>query len=294
MMKFIFLFIIPFTLFGSKILSYNIYDRTDRVDVMITFDTPYKGTIKQSSTNSKIIIKLEDANIESSKLKRLSSKFLNSLTITPMAGYTQIVANIPKSIQLKASKTADAYGLRLRFTNKNISKKVKNAQQIATNQPTKLPTKEDAGINQSYFIVIIVLMIGVGILFYLRQKVIPKQKSNQINAWSFKENTTPATQPETSTSGDENVKIRFQKAINEQNSVVMLDFGEQSFLVLMGNSNILLEKYTDNKPTSQEDFETILKNRHQELDEFLKVEDKKVDDPMQEYKERAAFIKYEA
>ena len=88
MIKLLLLFIIPFSLYGSKILSYNIYDRTDRVDVMITFDTPYEGTIKQSIAKSKIIIKLENSKIESSKLKQLSSKFLRSLSITNGRIYT--------------------------------------------------------------------------------------------------------------------------------------------------------------------------------------------------------------
>jgi len=287
MIKFIFILLIPFTLFGSKILSYNIYDRTDRVDVMITFDTPYRGTIKQNSTNSKIIIKLEDANIESSKLKRLSSQFLHSLTITPMAGFTQIVAKIPKSVQLKASKTSDAYGLRLRFTNKSV-KKSQETKKTAQNPLQALPTKKDDGNSQRYIIVIFILLVGIGVLIYLRKKVIPKQTGNQVNAWSFKENQGKSQIHD----NNENVTIRFQKTIDSQNSVVMLDFGEQSFLVLMGNSNILLEKYTDNKPTSQEDFETILQNRHQELDQFLQVEEKPKE-PIQAYKERAASIMYE-
>lgn len=287
MIKFILILILPFSLFASKILSYNIYDRTDRVDVMITFDTPYKGVIKQSSSKSKIIIKLENANIESSKLKKLSSKFLHSLTITPMSGFTQIVARIPLSVRLKASKTSDGYGLRLRFTNKPDAKS-KEVQKTATNPLASLPTKKDDGSSQSYFIVIVVLIIGIGILFYLRQKVVPKQKTDKVNAWSFKENETSQPIPTI----DENVSIRFQKSINEQNSVVMLDFGEQSYLILMGNSNILLDKYTDDKPASQEDFETILQNRHQELDEFLNVEDK-TKEPIQAYKERAASLMYE-
>jgi len=290
MIKFLLIFIIPFTLYGSKILSYNIYDRTDRADVMITFDTPYEGTIKQSIGKSKIIIKLEGSKIESSKLKQLSSKFLHSLNITPMLGYTQIVAHVPPSIVLKASKTSDAYGLRLRFTNKLTTKNNTN-KEISTNSILALPTKQDTNMSKSYFVVIIVLIIGIGILFYLRQKVLPKQNSKKINAWSFKDTQKPTTI--TKDINTENVSIRFQKSINEDNSVVMLDFGEQSFLVLMGKSNILLDKYTDNKPTSQEDFETILQSRHEELDQFLKVEDISTQEPIQAYKERAASIKYE-
>ena len=289
MIKFLLIFFIPFTLYGSKILSYNIYDRTDRVDVMITFDTPYEGTIKQSVGKSKIVIKLEGSKIESSKLKQLSSKFLHSLNITPMIGYTQIVAHVPPSVILKASKTSDAYGLRLRFTSKS-SNKEKTTKGTSTNSISALPTKQDTNISQSYFIVIGILVIGIGILIYLRQKVVPKQNSNKANAWSFKDTHQPA--PIAKEVDTQNVKIRFQKSLNEDNSVVMLDFGEQSFLVLMGKSNILLDKYTDNKPSSQEDFETILQSRYEELDQFLKVENP-TKEPLQAYKERAASIMYE-
>ena len=79
----------------------------------------------------------------------------------------------------------------------------------------------------------------------------------------------------------------------------MLDFGEQSYLVLMGNNNILLDKFIDNKPETQEDFETILQNRHQELDDFLRVDNvnkAQVNDPkeaLQAYKERAASLIYD-
>ncbi len=298
MIKLFIIFLLPFSLYGSKILSYNVYDRTDRVDVMITFDTPYEGKIKHSISKSKIIIKLEDAEIEASKLKKLSSKFIYSLAITPMSGYTQVIAAIPNSTIFKASKTSDAYGLRLRFTTKVSSNK--NRSTNKQNPLSILPTKKTDDISQSYFIIIGVLIIGIGILLYLRKKVIPKQASSKPNAWLFKENLQEKKQKEpaepTQTNNmqitDENVSIRFQKTINAQNSVVMLDFGEQSYLVLMGKSSILLDKFIDNKPASQEDFETILQSRHQELEEFLHVEDP-TKEPLQSYKERAASIIYE-
>ncbi|MFT7860810.1 MAG: hypothetical protein ABXS93_07720, partial [Sulfurimonas sp.] len=116
MIRYFLLFLLPLSLFGSKILSYNIYERTDRADVMITFDTPYTGVIKQSKGRSKTLLKLENTSIESTKVKKVNSKYLKSLTITPLLGYTQIVAVTPGSTKLIASKTSDGYGLRLRFT----------------------------------------------------------------------------------------------------------------------------------------------------------------------------------
>jgi fructose-specific phosphotransferase system component IIB len=289
MIKILLIFALPFTLYASKILSYNMYDRSDRVDVMITFDTPYDGIIKQSISESKIIIKLTDASIESTKLKQLSSKFLQSLSITPMSGYTQIVASVPNTVKLQASKTSDSYGLRLRFTT-NASK-TKTAQNNLDNTPllSSLPTKKDGDISQSYYIVVTILLIGITLLFFLKKKIASKTPQKPTKSWLFKENQELKPQDNKLKSND--ISIKFQKNINNDNSVVMLDFAEQSYLVLIGHNNILLDKFTDNKPVTQEDFETILQNRHQELDQFLQTTNEGTE-PLQTYKERASTISY--
>jgi len=297
MIKILLIFILPITIYASKILSYNIYDRTDRVDVMITFDTPYEGAIRQSANKSKIIIKLQNAEIESSKLKKLSTKFLKSISITPMSQYTQIVASVPSSVRLIASKTSDAYGLRLRFTNRSAEK---NSNSIITENEepslSHLPTKKEEGLSTSYYIVVTILLIGIIILFMIQRKIKNTNTQRGENPWLFKEKmsaNTPVEKSYTSQINTNNVSIRFQKEIDEKNSVVMLDFGEQSYLVLMGQGNILLDKFRDNIPDTQEKFEEILQSRHQELDEFLRVEKKEeTKEPLQAYKERAASIIY--
>jgi hypothetical protein len=289
MIKFLIILFLPLLLNASKILSYNVYDRTDRVDVMITFDTPYEGVIKQKKSNSKIIIKLEDSSIESPRTKELSSKFLNSLDIVPMAGNTQIVAVVPPSIVLKASKTSDAYGLRLRFTKaSNINKTAAGTKlnRYTNSTTSKLPTKKSDDLTSNYIIVSIGLFLGIILLFVLKNKInsTPNKKTKKQKSWLFKE-SKDLNSPE------DGVSIRFQKTIDENSSVVMLDFVDQSYLVLMGTNNILLDKFTDNKPVTQSDFETILQNRHKELDNFLKKpQDGK--DPVQLYKEKAAVMSY--
>ena len=75
MIKKILLFSLPLLLSASQILSYNIYERSDRADVMITFDTPFSGVIKQGKSTNKIIIKLQGTSIESSKVKKLTLNF---------------------------------------------------------------------------------------------------------------------------------------------------------------------------------------------------------------------------
>ena len=301
MTKYFLLLLLPFTLYASKILSYNIYDRSDRVDVMLTFDTPFTGTIRQSTTKTKIIIKLEDTTIESPKIKKISSKYLQTLTITPMQNETQIVAVVPSSVHLIASKTSDGYGLRLRFTTKQALKKNSKtfSNSTSSNSLSSLPTKKDDDMTQSYYIVIAILVIGILILFYIKRKI-PTQNRQTLKEqekWLFKSNDKQEDVAEKSNE----VVIRFQKPIDTKNSVVMLDFGDQSYLVLMGNNNILLDKFRDNKPTSQQEFESILQERHEELEDFLQgknssspesILNKKTQEPLQAYKERAASLLY--
>jgi len=292
MIKYLLLFLLPFSLYASKILSYNIYDRTDRVDVMITFDTPYNGVIKQSISKSTITIKLEDASIESAKIKQLSSKYIKSLSISPMPGYTKIIALVPPSVNLRASKTSDSYGLRLRFTDRPAKKTdVARTKQTEAAPLSILPTKKSDDIAQSYYIVIAILIIGIITLFFIKKRVTPAPNKKEASSWIFKKNKNQQeeTIPEVNNS---NVSIRFQRSINSDNSVVMLDFGEQSYLVIMGKSNILLDKFTDDKPATQDDFEKILQSRHQELNNFLE-DDGEIKEPLQAYKERAASIAYE-
>ena len=304
MIKYLLIFLLPFTLLNaSKILSYNIYDRTDRADVMITFDTPYDGVIKQSTGSSQIIIKLGGASIESSKFKKSSSDFLHSINIVANSKYTKIIASVPSNTRLVVSKTSDAYGLRLRFISASIASKT-TTEKSNTKQSTSLsalPTKKNSDMSTSYYIVVTILIIGILILFVVKKRLLIKNNTSNTNnsTWLFKENEqtqTKVANPTQTELNNNQISIRFQKAINNENSVVMLDFADQGYLVLMGKSNILLDKFTDNKPTTQKDFESILQNRHQELENFLN-EDPKLNsskDALQSYKERAASMIYES
>ncbi|OHE03352.1 hypothetical protein [Sulfurimonas sp. RIFOXYB12_FULL_35_9] len=297
MIKYLLIFILPLALYASKILSYNIYDRTDRVDVMITFDTPYDGVIKQRVGDSSISIKLQNASIESSKIKQLTSKYIKSITITPMQDYTEIVAEVPPSVTLQASKTSDAYGLRLRFATTSLptanAQETKEAQAPSLNS---LPTKKDDDISASYYIVVTILILGIITLFYIKKRVSAAQNKKEPSSWLFKgDKESPNNEQiiENFNLDNKNVSIRFQKPLDGENSVVMLDFGDQSYLVLMGKGNIILDKFTDNRPASQDDFNTILQSRHHELERFLSS-DTKIKEPLQTYKEKAASILYEA
>ncbi|MDP3301728.1 MAG: hypothetical protein Q8S36_07165 [Sulfuricurvum sp.] len=294
MKKLALILLIPSILFGSKILSYNIYDRNDHVDVMLTFDTPYEGVLRQNRQGNIIVIKLEEASIDSPLVKMINSEFLQKLSISPDGDQIQIVANIPDNVILKASKTSDSYGLRLRF-NPLISPTENGASGQNTATVSDLPTKAGNEFEQSYYVVIGILVVGIGILFWLKQGIAKKtmrMREEPKAPWSFNtdKKTSPvlsATASLASTLASGGVQIRFQKTLDSSHSVAMLDFGTQSYLVLLGNNTILLDKFQDNIPISQNEFESMLKSKHQELDGFFQLGTTQ-DESFDSYKEKAS------
>jgi len=289
MKKIILLLLLTTLVWGSKILSYNIYDRHERVDVMLTFDTPYEGVLRQNQQGDLITIKLEEASIDTPLNKNISSSYLQNITITPIGDQIQIIAKVSKNVVLQASKTSDSYGLRLRFSTPTV---VPLTAEDATGTVSSLPTKDGSEFEQSYYVVIGILVIGIAILFWLKQNI--ATRATAIHAapktpWLFNttsKNTAPLATP-TSSIADGGVHIRFQKTLDPVHSVAMLDFGTQSYLVLLGNNTILLDKFQDNIPITQNDFETLLRTKHQELDGFFQLGTTQ-DESFDTYKEKAS------
>jgi len=289
MKKIVLLLLLSTLVWGSKILSYNVYDRHERVDVMLTFDTPYEGVLRQNQQNGLITIKLEEASIDTPLNKKINSTYLQNITITPIGDHIQITAQVSNNVILQASKTSDSYGLRLRFS---APATVPLTAEDTTEKVSSLPTKNGSEFEQSYYVVIGILVIGIGILFWLKQNI--ATRATAIHAapktpWTFNASTKKTAPTPTPISSIEagGVQIRFQKSLDPIHSVAMLDFGTQSYLVLLGNNTILLDKFQDNIPITQNEFETLLRTKHQELDGFFQLGTTQ-DESFDAYKEKAS------
>ena len=289
MKNLILLLLLSSVVWGSKILSYNIYDRHERVDVMLTFDTPYEGVLRQNTQGDTITIKLESASIDTPLDKSIVSEYLKKLTISPIEDQIQISAKVGSNVILQASKTSDSYGLRLRF----IPRTPVSPMGISTpkDQPNEsaLPTKPGNEFEQSYYVVIGILILGIIILIWLKQSITKKTWSLNGLVKNNSITTPPMATAASSPLGNGGVNIRFQKTLDPAHSVAMLDFGTQSYLVLLGNNTILLDKFQDNIPITQNEFETLLRSKHQELDSFFQLGHAQ-DETFDTYKEKASMI----
>jgi hypothetical protein len=292
------LILFPVILWGAKILTYNVYDRNDRVDVMLTFDTPYEGVLRQNHQSNTFTVKLEEAFIDDPKIKNITSKYLNKLSITPKEDHTEIVAEAASGVIMQASKTSDSYGLRLRFMNPSATSEVLPKSTPAGESAVGgLPTKNGNEFENSYYMVIAILVIGIGILFWLKQNIAKRTetlRNEPKTPWLFDKSTanpevkpTTVTNPISMTGESGGVHIRFQKALDNNTTVAMLDYGTMSYLVLLGNSTILLDKFQDNIPVTQNDFENLLQSKHRELDGYFQLAPAQ-DEVFDSYKEKAS------
>lgn len=295
MKKLALLLLLSTVVWGSKILSYNIYDRHERVDIMLTFDTPYEGVLRQNTQGDMITIKLEEASIDTPLNKNISSEYLKKIAIIQVGDQIQISAQVGNNVILQASKTSDSYGLRLRFTPPASIPLMGNGATEDQAAVSSLPTKNGSEFERSYYVVIGILIIGIVILFWLKQNIAKKATalhSEPKKPWSFgslAKNSTAPSPGSTLSSGTDRggVQIRFQKTLDTAHSVAMLDFGTQSYLVLLGNNTILLDKFQDNIPITQNEFETLLRTKHQELDGFFQLGHAQ-DETFDSYKEKAS------
>jgi hypothetical protein len=296
MKKTILLLLLTTALFGSKILSYNVYDRHERVDIMLTFDTPYEGVLRQNQSGNQITIKLEEASIDAPLGKNISSAHLQYLSIAPDANQIIIVATVANGVVLQASKTSDSYGLRLRFAPPSTLSQTAQSLEGTQEEQSSLPTKNGSEFEQSYYVVIGILVVGIVILFWLKTNIAKKTNTMRqasstpwIPPFSMKSSPPEATTPQPLSLESNGVQIRFQKKLDPVHSVAMLDFGTQSYLVLLGNNTILLDKFQDNIPITQNDFETLLQTKHRELDGFFQLNHIE-DEVFDAYKEKASLI----
>lgn len=267
-------------LFSANILSFKVYDRNDRTDLLLTFDTPYNGRISQKNNLNKTTLLLYDAYYSQQVQKSVQSDFINAFSIIPQNNRTALVLTLHQNSDFKVSKTVDNYGLRLRFSKKSISKSTKAANSFKSSQSATLPTKSETVANNRYIIVVLILLAGVILLFFIKRKV---EKGRSAGGWLFK------NQPQIG----EQFNILFQKPIDNVNKVVLMEVNDRQYLVVLGNSHLLLDTFADKKNINQDGFESILKENQQELDSYIQIDksDTKLD-PLQSYKEKASLEAY--
>lgn len=297
-MKIWLLMIMAIPLWAVNLLTHNIYERDERVDIMLSFDAPYSGTIKQQNSGQITKIILSNLTIKNKINKEIKSNILQNINFSSADNLATLELKSSKPIAIIASKTSDKFGLRIRITPqaKSTNKQVTTTPaQTSTpkEQPTSLaniPTKKDSGDDMytKYIIVILVLFAIFVFSMYIKTKYIKKnlktkalKPTNQAQtstitpkAKSFEITTQKVTNSISNSSfnwnlNDESIDVIYEKPLDNQNKVVLLNYENQKYLILVGSSNVLLDKFGEEKIKNKDDFELFFEQNKQKLGSYL-------------------------
>jgi flagellar biogenesis protein FliO len=137
--------------------------------------------------------------------------------------------------------TPDGYGIRFRISNATPEKN--EVQALMAQNP-------DKSIDlTSYFIGLAILVI-LAIILYLMKKRMPKLPSK-----------------------DMKMAVVLQKPIDAKNKVVLFEFNKRKYLMLVGNTNLLLDVFDDDMVhiTTQKEFDEYLKvEKMDEIKKYIK------------------------
>lgn len=246
-MKKLFFLLVPIFLFSANLINVNFFEGKNKLDILFSLDNKFNGQVKKVNNSSFII-----TDIKTNKViqKEFNKKFINSIIISPADNGVKIDILANKKFKTSVALTPDEFGLRFRIEKivpSNLNK-TKEKIQFSTNQQ-----KLDLF---SYIIGIVILLLIAIFLWFLKRKAI----------------NLPIVK--------ENMKVLVQKPIDAKNKVVLFEYQDRKYLMLIGNTNVLLDVFVDDI--------AIPKNEVQ-FDEFLKL-NKKFDN-IQKYIQNAEKLK---
>ncbi|WP_051906830.1 MULTISPECIES: hypothetical protein [unclassified Sulfurospirillum] len=258
---------------ASNLLTYNVYERSDRVDVMLSFDAPHEGSISQKNDATSITLTINDLGYDKMIEKSINSNIIQELTIIPEKNNTlKVVLKSDKKVSVIASKTVDGFGLRIRSS--VMQAPTQSSSETLSSSLQTVPSSSSVDlIDTRYIIVIAILLFLVIVMFWIKKRL-AIQTIKPSNAAAQKGGKSWLFNPKTGT--QQEVTLLHKKQIDNQNSVVLFEYGTIKYLVMTGNSNVLLEKFKDGEVKDDTDFEKVFEENRRRLDDYLKLQDNKL------------------
>jgi len=261
--------------FGATLLNQNIYERDNRIDLMLSFDSVYEGKISRAQIEDTIVVTLWDATAETSFANELNHPLMQKIEILRSEPNQMSIYFFPNSkVDIIAARTADGYGLRLRIVEKEATSQTAPQDdrgllfvQNESEQTPKLAiqTKENFELSTGYIATVSALFLLAIVLFVLKKKISSSKDSWLLPA-AFK-----GKKPHT-------INVKFQKALDVKNRVVLLEYEGREYLTLIGNSNILLDTFEEGNVVNDDGFEKIFRQNQEKLNEYLKIGHNELED----------------
>ncbi|ECQ8136223.1 hypothetical protein F0035_01145 [Campylobacter upsaliensis] len=254
MKKIFLLLLMTMPLFSAKLINYNIYDRNDRVDLMLSFDSAYQGKISQKKEGEFALLSFEGLEAKE-ELKSLNSKLINKIQISSKNNATHIMFQTKEKLNFSLSTINDKFGLRIRALPEgaNLPSLSQPIKQEVDKQNDLMPKPKDIESYDytNYILVMLVLMLLLIVLWWL--------KKTNVNSKNFG-------------------GIKFQRNIDRNNQLVVLDYENKRYVLIIGNSNLLLESKEipqEEAKVNEENFNSFFENNKRKIQNIILEKQKK-------------------
>ncbi|MCX2683481.1 hypothetical protein OQH60_06325 [Campylobacter sp. MIT 21-1685] len=238
------LILLALPLFATNLIHYNIYDRNDRVDLMLSFDNAYNGNISQKKEKDFILLTLNGLEYNKNELKDLNSRLINKISINSKNQQTYIMFQTQENIVLNVSSSNDKLGLRIRAL-------PQETENVLNNELPKSKNTTLEGVDfTNYIIVILLLMLLFVVLWWLKRVL--RYRNNGI----LKDFT-----------------LVFQRPLDRNNHFVVLEYNAKRYTLIIGNSHLLLESVELEK--QDEKFERV-EQTEKKFDSFFEENKRKI------------------
>jgi hypothetical protein len=248
MKKIIFL-LVGVLLFGANLINVDFFSHKNFIDILLSFDSKFNGKIIKINDTS-YLLKGVSANKEF--VKTFNNGFLKKIDVKPENNAIAVNLETTKNAKISFALTPEGYGIRIRVENPNPIKD--SIQQLKISNP-------EATIDYfTYFIILAILVVLAVILLILKKRAakLPIKKSEL------------------------SMGVLVVKPIDPKNKIVLFEFNKRKYLMLIGNTNLLLDIF-DNE------LQSVNISTPKEFDDFLKLNDKM--DEIKKYIKNAEKLK---
>jgi flagellar biogenesis protein FliO len=228
--KKIILILMGVVLFGANLINVNFFEGKNKLDILFSLDDAFKGKVRQISEHSYILTSIKTDKIIQ---KEFQKSFINSIIISPEKDGVRIDITANAPVKTSVALTPDGYGVRFRVLNAKPPK----TTNVTKNSVNALTAKSGGFDMFSYIVAVLVLLFLAVVLWLVKRKKI----------------SLPMLK--------EDMKVLAQKHIDAKNKIVLFEYQERKYLMLIGNTNLLLDVYKDDiaVPKNEVQFDEMLK-----------------------------------
>jgi len=232
-MRFLIIFFSTF-LYAASLINVNFFPHKRFVDILLSLDEKFNGRVVKISKNQYFI-----SNVLSTRTieKSFNNDFLEKVIIYPYENGIKLIIYPKTNIYTSAALTPEGYGIRFRIRSSLVKKEA------------PLVPKEIKKID--YYVYVLLF----GLLFFLALLIIFLRKKRNYLA------------PNTNL----NVKVVFQRYLDQNNRLILLEFNKRRYLLIIGNNNVVLDVFDSNmqRVVVNSGFEEVLK-LNSKVDEIKK------------------------